>query len=190
VDQNHGGGRKTKCLFNDAANVHGSLGRRPFGDIFLSQELVLSVQEDGSDYLLSFASKQGTKMVGDGLRGLECGGCQFAGAHLLAEFKGGFDLGKFCGSEARHFQQILDMGAIESAKTAKVLQKGTGEVGSILPQHAFLERTLPHTKDDGEQLRLGEIVGPLGQQPFPRPFCLRPVFYPIGFHASKMKSFS
>jgi hypothetical protein len=30
----------------------------------------------------------------------------------------------------------------------------------LLSPHTFLERALPYTEDDGEQLRLGELVGP------------------------------
>ncbi len=140
VDQNHGGGREVERLFDDAADVHGGLGRCSLGDVLLAKALVLSVQEDGDDDLLTFAGETRAEVVGDGLRGFEGGGCEFPGAHAFSEFKGGLDLGDFRGPKARHLQQVLNVGAIEPAKPTEILQNREGRIVGVLSWNALLER--------------------------------------------------
>ena len=168
VDQDDRRGRFVEGFFQNAADIHGGLGRRSFGDVLLAKALVLSVQEHGDDDLLTLAGEARAEVVGDSLRGFEGGGCEFPGAHPFAEFKCGLDLRDFRRPKAGHFQQVLDAGAIEPAKTVKVLQKGTGKVGGVLSRHTLLERPLSDAEDDGEQLRIGQLFGPFGKQPFSR----------------------
>ena len=67
VDQDDRRGRFVEGFFQNAADVHGGLGRRPLGDILFAKALVLSVQEDSNDNLLTLAGETRAEVVGDSL---------------------------------------------------------------------------------------------------------------------------
>jgi hypothetical protein len=60
------------------------------------------------------------------------------------------------------------VGTIETGKSAEIVEKCPGKIGSILPTHTFLKRTLAYAEDDCEEFSLRKSVGPFGKKPLTR----------------------
>ena len=103
VDQDDSRGRFMEGFFQNAADIHGGLGRCPFGDILLAKALVLTIQEHGNHNLFTLAGETRTEMVGNGQRGFEGGCCEFPGAHAFPELKCG--LATFAGPRPGTFSR-------------------------------------------------------------------------------------
>ena len=183
VDQHHGCSREMERLLQNAAYVDGGLSWRAFRDTPFGESLVLTVQEYSDDSFLSLAGEAWAEVIGYGPRGSKRGRSESAGTDLLSELESGFDLRDFRRSQSRHFQQVLNMGAIEATKAMEVLQKRPGEVGRVLPWDSFLERALADPEDDREQFCFCELVGPHCEKALPRAFLFGPVPDTAGFHA-------
>ena len=139
VDQDDRGSRFMEGFFQNAADIHGGLGRRPFGDVFLAKTLVLAVQEHGYHNLLTLAGETWTEMVGNGQRGFKGGCCEFPGANTFSEFNCRLDLSDLCRPKARHLQQVMSAGAVEAAKTSEILQDRKGSLEGVFPWDTFPE---------------------------------------------------
>ena len=133
-------GRFVKGFFQNAANIHGGLGRRPFGDVFLAKAVVLSVQENCDDDLLTLGSEAWAEVLGDSLGGFECGGYEFPGAQAFPELKCSLNLRDFRRPKARHVEQVMNAGAVEAAKPSEILQKKEGRIVGGPPWNALPER--------------------------------------------------
>ena len=94
----------------------------PYRDVFLAKALVLPVQEQGDDDLLALSREERAEMVGDSLRGFKSGGREFPCDQAFSELKRSLDLRDLCRPKAGDFEQVMNAGAIEPAKSTKILQ--------------------------------------------------------------------
>ena len=91
-------------FFQNAADIHGGLSRRSFGDVLFAKVLVLTIQEHGNHNLFTLAGESRAEMVGNGQRGFEGGCCKFPGANAFPELKCCLDLSDFRRPKAGHLQ--------------------------------------------------------------------------------------
>jgi len=85
-------------------------------------------------------------------------------------------------SDPLHFHEVLGEGSVKSPPALEIGQELSGEFCGTLTGHTSFECPSPNPKHYGEQLRIGEPLWSLGDQPLPGSFFCRPVLDSVRLH--------